>query len=57
MESLGRFPRLVDVLPWRRLKVSPRDFLKAFGLAEDLPKGLPLEYPKGGLQYAFEGVR
>ena len=57
MESLGRFPRLVDVLPWRRLKVSPRDFLKAFGLAEDLAKGLPLEYPKGGLQYAFEGVR
>ena len=33
----------------------PRGFL-AFGLAEDVAKGLPLENPEGGLQYSSEGV-
>ena len=32
-----------------------RGFL-AFGLAEDVAKGLPLENPEGGLQYSSEGV-
>ena len=33
----------------------PRGFL-AFGLAEDVANGLPLENPKGDLQYSSEGV-
>ena len=33
----------------------PQGFL-AFGLAEDVGKGLPLENPEGGLQYSSEGV-
>ena len=33
----------------------PQGFL-AFGLAEDVAKGLPLENPEGGLQYSSEGV-
>ena len=33
----------------------PRGFL-AFGLAEDVAKGLPLENSEGGLQYSSEGV-
>ena len=33
----------------------PRGFFN-FGLAEDVAKGLPLEYPEGGLQYSSEGV-
>ena len=28
----------------------------AFGLAEDVGKGSPLENPEGGLQYSSEGV-
>ena len=32
-----------------------RGFL-AFGLAEDVAKGSPLENPEAGLQYSFEGV-
>ena len=32
-----------------------RGFL-AFGLAEDVAKGLLLENPEGGLQYSSEGV-
>ena len=32
-----------------------RGFL-AFGLAEDMAKGLPLENTEGGLQYSSEGV-
>ena len=28
----------------------------AFGLAEDVAKGSPLENPKGGLQYSSEGI-
>ena len=33
----------------------PQGFL-AFGLAEDVAKGLPLENPEGDLQYSSEGV-
>ena len=33
----------------------PQGFL-AFGLAEDVAKGLHLENPKGALQYSSEGV-
>ena len=33
----------------------PQGFL-AFGLFEDVVKGLHLENPEGGLQYSFEGV-
>ena len=77
MESLGRFPRVLNVLPREKIEGPPRDFLKAtskarpkaknprgrrprgflaFGLAEDVAKGLPLENPEGGLQYSSEGV-
>ena len=31
-------------------------FCKAFGLAEDVAMGSPLENSEGGLQYSFEGV-
>ena len=33
----------------------PQGFL-AFGLGEDVAKGLPLDNSKGGLQYSSEGV-
>ena len=39
----------------QRPKTRPRGFL-AFGLAEDVAKGSPLENPKGVLQYSSEGV-
>ena len=70
MEPLGSFPRVLNVLPREKIEGPPRDFLKAnprlhprpdrrpkaFGLAEDVAKGLPLENPEGGLQYSSEGV-
>ena len=75
MEPLGRFPRVLSVLPREKIEDPPRDFLKAnlrphpmpdqrpktrgflaFSLAEGVAKGLPLENPKGGLQYSSEGV-
>ena len=72
MESLVRFQRVLNVLPKEKIEGPTRDFLKAnprphtgqtkdqgflaFGLAEDVAKGLPLENPKGGLQYSSEGV-
>ena len=81
MESLGRFPRVLNVLPREKIEGPPRDFLKAnprphprpdqrpktrrgrrhqgflaFGLAEDVAKGSPLESFEGGLQYSSEGV-
>ena len=55
MEPLGSFPRVLNVLPREKIEGPPRGFLP-FGLAEDVAKGLPLEYPEGGLQYSSEGV-
>ena len=37
-------------------KGEPEATSKAFGLAEDVAKGLPLENPEGDLQYSSEGV-
>ena len=55
MEPLGRFPRVLNVHAREKIEGQPRDFL-AFGLAEDVAKGLPLENPEAGLQYSSEGV-
>ena len=82
MESLGRFPRVLNVLPREKIDGPPKGFSKgkplatskarpkaknpkgrrprgflAFGLAEDVAKGLHLEISEGGLQYSSEGVR
>ena len=70
MESHGMFSRVLNVLPREKLKVPQGIFYswtrgqvqgqtkgqKAFGLAEDVAQGSPLENPKGGLQYSSEGV-
>ena len=68
MEPLGSFPRVLNVVPREKIEGPPRDFLKAnprphpirgflaFGLAEDVAEGLPLENSEGGLQYSSEGV-
>ena len=44
-----------DQRPKTRGAAGPKAFL-VFGLAKDVAKGLPLENPKGGLQYSSEGV-
>ena len=44
----SEFPESIQCTPYQ-------GFL-AFGLAEDVAKGLPLENPEGGLQYSSEGV-
>ena len=63
MEPLGSFPRVLNVLPREKIEGPQRDFLKAnprphpradqrplaFGLAEDVAKGWPLENGEGGL--------
>ena len=46
MESLGRFPRVLNVLPREKIEGPPRDFLKAN------PR---IENPEGSLQYSSEG--
>ena len=70
MESHGRFPRVLNVLPRKKIEGPQKNFLKAnprphprpdqrpkaFGLAEDVANGLLLENSEGGLQYFSEGV-
>ena len=54
MESLGRFPRVLNALPREKIEGPPRDFRKAN--RDHVAKGSPLENPEGGLQYSSEGV-
>ena len=44
-----------DQRPKTQGAAGPQGFL-AFGLTEDVAKGLPLENSEGGLQYSSEGV-